>query len=296
MCNSKKKCNKCGEEKDLCEFGIDKYKKDGRNINCILCKRDNDREIQRRIRGSNPNKFLITKTEKEELDKKQKQRCGYCKVVKPFDDFSLDKNRNNGRSNTCKSCIIETQREMRRRQNNINPDNFYISKKEKLELDKQEKQRCGRCKVIKPFDDFRNDKRANNGKLNTCRSCVNKIQSERQKNNVLYRLRRMCSNAIKEGFRRKGYTKKTKTYQILGCSFEELKSHIESKFEPWMKWENQGLYNGTENYGWDLDHIIPISSAATEEEIIKLNHYTNFQPLCSYINRVVKRDRLDYYQ
>ena len=38
-----------------------------------------------------------------------------------------------------------------------------------------------------------------------------------------------------------------------------------------MTWENQGE--------WHFDHIIPISSAQTEEEVIKLNHYTNFQPL-----------------
>ena len=28
-----------------------------------------------------------------------------------------------------------------------------------------------------------------------------------------------------------------------------------------------------------MDHIIPISSAETEEDIYRLNHYTNFQPL-----------------
>jgi hypothetical protein len=32
----------------------------------------------------------------------------------------------------------------------------------------------------------------------------------------------------------------------------------------------------------------------TEEDVFKLNHYTNLQPLCSYINRNIKRDRLDY--
>ena len=61
-----------------------------------------------------------------------------------------------------------------------------------------------------------------------------------------------------------------------------------------MTWENRGLYNGELNYGWDIDHIIPISSGNTEEEIIKLNHYSNLQPLCSKINRDIKRDRLDY--
>jgi hypothetical protein len=40
-----------------------------------------------------------------------------------------------------------------------------------------------------------------------------------------------------------------------------------------------------ENHGeWHLDHIIPISSAETEEDIMLLNHYTNFQPLWWYDN------------
>ena len=47
-------------------------------------------------------------------------------------------------------------------------------------------------------------------------------------------------------------------------------------------------------YGWDIDHKIPLASAETEEELLKLNHYTNLQPLCSRINRDIKRDRLDY--
>ena len=59
-----------------------------------------------------------------------------------------------------------------------------------------------------------------------------------------------------------------------------------------MNWENYGKYNGTEGFGWDLDHIIPISSAKTEEDVIRLNHYTNLRPLCSYINRVIKRDKV----
>jgi 5-methylcytosine-specific restriction endonuclease McrA len=64
-----------------------------------------------------------------------------------------------------------------------------------------------------------------------------------------------------------------------------------------MNYENKGLYNGELNYGWDIDHIIPLSSIdknLTEEErfikLKELNHYTNLQPLCSKINRDIKRN------
>jgi hypothetical protein len=70
----------------------------------------------------------------------------------------------------------------------------------------------------------------------------------------------------------------------LGCSFEEFKLHLEFKFETWMTWENYGLYNGELNYGWDIDHIIPISSAISEEDILVLCNFKNLQPLCSKIN------------
>jgi hypothetical protein len=58
-----------------------------------------------------------------------------------------------------------------------------------------------------------------------------------------------------------------------------------------MSWDNYGKYNGELNYGWDIDHIIPQSSALNEEDVIKLNHYTNLQPLCSKVNRHIKRDK-----
>ena len=97
---------------------------------------------------------------------------------------------------------------------------------------------------------------------------------------------------INRSFKRLGYSKSSKTNEILGCSFEELIKYLESKFENWMTWENKGLYNGELDYGWDINHIIPLSSVKTEEEVLKLNHYTNLQPLCSKVNRDIKRDTI----
>ena len=109
-------------------------------------------------------------------------------------------------------------------------------------------------------------------------------------NDLLYKLSHTIRNSIRSMFRYNKLEKKNKTIQIIGCSFEELKEYLESKFEPWMDWDNKGLYNGELDYGWDIDHIIPISTAKNEDDIIRLNHYTNLQPLCSKVNRDIKRD------
>ena len=96
-------------------------------------------------------------------------------------------------------------------------------------------------------------------------------------------------NLIGNSIRNSGFKKLSKTEQILGCTYDDFKLHLESKFESWMNWDNRGLYNGELNHGWDIDHIIPLDTATTELELIQLNHHTNLQPLCSHINRDIKR-------
>ena len=122
------------------------------------------------------------------------------------------------------------------------------------------------------------------------RNKINQYENKKRKEDPLYWLRSNIRSSISTMLNRKGYTKNSKTIEILGCSFEEFFLYLESKFEPWMTWDNRGLYNGTSNFGWDIDHIIPISSGLTEEDIIRLNHYTNLQPLCSYYNRDIKKN------
>ncbi len=113
---------------------------------------------------------------------------------------------------------------------------------------------------------------------------------KKMKEDPLYRFKHQIGCIIRQSFKRNGYTKKSKTYAILGCEFNNFKNHMESQFKSWMSWDNYGKYNGEENFGWDIDHIIPISSCINENDVIKLNHYTNLQPLCSKTNRDIKRN------
>lgn len=114
----------------------------------------------------------------------------------------------------------------------------------------------------------------------------------RMNSDPVYKLSHNIKSLIRSSLTNMGFSKKSRTHEILGCSSDNFYIHIISQFEDWMNFDNHGLYNGKLNYGWDLDHIIPISSAITEEDIIKLNHYTNLQPLCSYKNRYIKKNNI----
>jgi len=63
--------------------------------------------------------------------------------------------------------------------------------------------------------------------------------------------------------------------QLVGCSIDELRQHLERQFQPGMTWENRGLY------GWHIDHIRPCSSfdLSDPEQRAACFHYTNLQPL-----------------
>jgi len=116
-------------------------------------------------------------------------------------------------------------------------------------------------------------------------------KKKRKSEDATYKLTTIIRSLISGSIKRFGYSKTSKTCDILGCTFEEFKTYLESKFESWMNWDNYGNWNGYPcdiNVAWDIDHIVPLSTVNTEEDIIKLNHYTNLQPLCSYTNRHIK--------
>ena len=140
-------------------------------------------------------------------------------------------------------------------------------------------------------DKIKNNYEVNKDKYNAAR---NKKRKELMVSNSLYKLKHRVRTLISHAINRKNFRKTSKTHEILGCTYEQFKLHLESQFESWMSWDNYG--NPKDgifelNKTWDIDHIIPLDSAITEEDVIKLNHYTNLRPLCSLDNRWIKKNK-----
>ena len=164
---------------------------------------------------------------------------------------------------------------------------------------------CGGCKLNKDHKDFYNNKKKADGKQTQCKLCMkdqnkknyvkhkktwNKRSAEyrktekwkeykrnymnkRYKKDISFRILTRMRNRTREAIRTYGGKKCTSTLEFIGCSVEELCTHLESKFHTGMSWDNIHL--------WDIDHITPCSSfdMSDETDQRKCFHYTNLQPL-----------------
>ena len=111
---------------------------------------------------------------------------------------------------------------------------------------------------------------------------IKSYYKRRLNNDFLFKCSHAIRKCISKGLKRHGYTKKSKTQNILGCSFKEFKIHIESQFLDGMNWENRSA--------WHLDHIMPLSMAKSYDEILRLNHYRNFRPMWA-LDNIKKSDK-----
>jgi len=192
--------------------------------------------------------------------------CNKCKVEKELTiNFYKNNARKSGYHSICKECKKIKKRSYR------NKNREKINENNKLYL--REYRKRIKYPELKPIEkiviaDF-NDKKYHKRKMET---------------DPLYKCATDIRGIIKNSIARRGYKKNSKTHEILGCSFDDFRLYIEKQFEPWMSFFNHGNYTGNYSETWQYDHIIPISSGMSEEEIIKLNHYTNFRPLCSKLN------------
>lgn len=111
------------------------------------------------------------------------------------------------------------------------------------------------------------------------------FMKKKYQTDLMYRLKDNISSSVRRHLKTK---KSRRTLSVLGCSLDFFIKYIESKFTEGMTWENHS------RFGWHLDHIIPLASAKTEDDLYKLNHYTNFQPLW-WRDNLKKSDKIIEY-
>lgn len=169
---------------------------------------------------------------------------------------------------------------------------------------------CSKCKVEKNICEFNKNSSNKTGYRSNCRMCdklfnsntteyykewnknnPDKVKTKRDKWNnknrnyfyekynsdSFYKLKVNMRNRLNTFIKLNNINKNSKTFDMIGCSPKFLKEFIENKFTEGMSWELMGQQI-------HIDHIIPLSSASTEEEIYKLCHYTNLQPLWAFDN------------
>lgn len=202
---------------------------------------------------------------------KNTKKCIRCGEEKQLNMFSINKKSKDGLFSYCRLCRKEYRK-----------DNIEKIKKYEQTYSKTDKFK----------ESQKNYKNKNKEELNQYRK---KYRKDVLLNDHLFILKSAIRDSIRHRLKFKGILKKDTTQNILGCTFEEFKKHIESLWEPWMNWDNYGNPKDgifEPNKTWDLDHITPISTAKTEEEVYFLNKFTNFQPLCSYYNRFIKKHHI----
>lgn len=293
-------CNKCGIEKNIDEFQFRRDTNSYRHA-CKECINKQkkvlyDKKHEEERKRSALNKKIIPKT----------IICNKCGVEKPIANFDFRKDTGRYR-NTCKECRKKITNEYYLlHKDELNEKHKEYGKKYRLE-NKEELSRKGKEYYQQNKDKIRIRHKRNNAKRYLekrekilqyskeykkthkyqIRVRINAYEKTRKERDPLFKLVKQVRTLINGSFSNKGYKKNTKTEKILGCNISYFLTYLLETYK---------LNYGTE---WDgkeevhIDHIIPLATANSEEEILKLCHYTNLQLLKAKDN-LEKNDKLDW--
>lgn len=215
----------------------------------------------------------------------ERKTCSKCSINKELCEFNKNKLSKDGHKPYCRECQkIDTKIYKSKNKEKIKESSkqYFIKNSDRI-MKVHDEYRTNNIEKIKERQKkyYKNNKtkyilqqqiyRENNReKVNENKR---RYQSQRRESDYLYKLTENMRCRVRDYMKIKNITKRNKTFEIVGCTPKELSQYIELQFTDIMSWDNYG------KFGWHIDHIIPLDSAKTEEELYKLCHYTNLQPL-----------------
>jgi hypothetical protein len=253
------------------------------------CEYCNDDFVLNNVHWYKSHRKPFCKIEKYEKIKHIKDKvCKKCNITKDVGCFFQNLTKLDGRNNVCKIC-----------------DPLYVKKQKDLTI--PDTKQCKKCKHFKALDEYSQKIGGKYNKNTICKECK-KVTSQdyRNKNpeknkeyyrswdskkkkeftekrrvwaklkrqtDKFYKYKQKIRTTMNRAFTRKLVKKSKKTELLLGCSMDFFLKYLEGLFKPGMTFDNHGTH------GWHIDHIVPLKVAKTIEEIEKLCHYTNLQPL-----------------
>lgn len=247
-----KTCKKCGVEKPLDCFTKDKNQKDGLMRWCKPCRAEHKKASYERNRG----KILAKQKAYREANKEKVSETKKQSRLKKIDQY-LQRNRDRYYAN--REEILAKTKEKRLA-------NLDESKRRERETYQRRKDAA-----VERQKQYYRETKSERLKYYA------KYQKERAKSDPVYALGKLVRRRISLALSKGGYQKESRTQEMLGCDYEYLKRHLEKQFLKGMSWENRGS-------GWHIDHIVPLASAKTKEEVIALCHFTNLRPMWALEN------------
>jgi len=293
-------CTKCKINKKSTEFNKDRSHKDGLCSRCktcsSLCCREYNKHNKERVKLHNREYYKLNKEHIDKCNKKyneeHKEKLRLNKKRYYEDNKEIFKSISREYYSENKKIIgVKSKKYHNKNKESIakqakkyreeNKDKIKIYKKEyRMKHKEQYKQYCENNKE-KIREQSRKYKEEHKVEIKAYKKEYDVEYNKRPLVRIATNLRTRVRNALKRN------SKCSTTQKLVGCTFAELKTYLESKFKPDMSWENYGRgWNGTKE--WQIDHIKPCSSfdLSKSSEQRKCFHYSNLQPLWAEENYI----------
>ncbi len=281
-----KVCIKCGAEKYLTDFKIDKRTGNYKNV-CIECERDYFRKYKEEHKEHKKEMWKKWYEENRDnvLDYQKDYRNTHKEKIAERDKKYRAANRDALKAK--KAEYYEENKELFQQKFK----DYYKKNSDKIKAYQRQYVKDNAEKVFARRKQYREknaeiikERKREYGKNN--RSKITAYYLNKRQSDSLFKLSTQIRGLIRMSLISRGYSKDSHTYEILGCDYETLWSHLK---QTWKR--NYGAEWNGEDY--HIDHVIPLATAKTEQEVKDLCYYKKLQMLKPEDN-LAKNKSLDW--